>query len=112
MYDRAFDYVIKNGIMLDSTYPYASASSGLSYSCKFDSLKVAAKMTGYAYTNANSFTDEVSLTNSIATNGPVAVAIYVSSNFQNYKSGVFYDTKCNLNSGGYPQINHAVLAVG
>ena len=39
--------------------------------------------------------------------GPVAVGIYISSNFKLYKSGLFKDTTCNNKS-----INHAVNLVG
>jgi hypothetical protein len=46
------------------------------------------------------------LTNAIANVGPISVALYVTSNFQNYKSGVFIDTTCP-NS-----VNHAVTLVG
>ena len=43
----------------------------------------------------------------IASVGPVSVAIYVTSKFQNYASGVFIDTTCNGLG-----INHAIVLVG
>ena len=41
--------------------------------------------------------------------GPVTAVISVTSVFQLYKSGVFYDTSCNSNCGN---VNHAVVIVG
>lgn len=45
----------------------------------------------------------------VANVGPVAVVISATSNFQLYKSGVFYDTTCNSNCSS---VNHAVILVG
>jgi C1A family cysteine protease len=41
--------------------------------------------------------------------GPVAAVISATSNFQLYKSGIFYDTTCNSNCSS---VNHAVIIVG
>ncbi|CAG9806358.1 unnamed protein product [Chironomus riparius] len=45
----------------------------------------------------------------VANVGPVAAVISVTSVFQLYKSGIFYDTTCNSNCG---YVNHAVVIVG
>ena len=51
--------------------------------------------------------DEEALTEALATKGPLAVTLYVTSNFQNYVSGVYTDTSCANRSP-----NHAVNLVG
>jgi hypothetical protein len=73
--------------------------------CKFDLSKSAAKITSYVAVT-NGIANETLLTNAIANVGPISVALYVTSNFQNYKSGVFRDTTCP-NS-----VDHAVTLVG
>lgn len=45
----------------------------------------------------------------VAKVGPVAAVISVTSFFQSYNSGVFYDTTCNSNCSN---VNHAVVIVG
>ena len=82
--------------------------------CTYDSSKVKARVTGWAFTNANALAkDEKALTNAIGNIGPVAVGIYVNSNFQNYASGVFNDPSCTVvRPDGFPDMNHAVVAVG
>jgi len=45
----------------------------------------------------------------VANVGPVSVVISVTSYFQLYSSGVFYDTTCNSNCSN---VNHAVVIVG
>lgn len=45
----------------------------------------------------------------VANIGPVAAVITVTSYFQSYKSGVFYDSSCNNNCSN---LNHAVVIVG
>jgi C1A family cysteine protease len=47
---------------------------------------------------------------SLANYGPQVVAIYASTNLQNYASGVLKDTTCY--SGNCNQVNHAVVLVG
>ena len=58
------------------------------------------------YNGAN----EEQLKNYVATYGPISVAIYVTSNFQSYRSGIFYDPLCTTLSTC--DINHAVVVVG
>lgn len=45
----------------------------------------------------------------VAQYGPLTSVISVTSYFQLYKSGVFYDTTCNSNCAS---VNHAVVIVG
>jgi len=61
------------------------------------------KVTGWV----NLSPTEAALENTLANVGPVSVAVYVSANFQSYRSGVFYDNTCPLD-----RVNHAVVLVG
>jgi C1A family cysteine protease len=45
----------------------------------------------------------------VAQNGPISVVVSVTSYFQFYKNGVFYDSTCNSNCSS---VNHAVVVVG
>ena len=74
--------------------------------CKFSSTKVIATVSSYVSIPKG---DETALANAILNKGPVAVAIYASSQaFSYYKSGVYYDpTGCDAK-----QADHAVTAVG
>ena len=73
--------------------------------CKYDATKSAAKITGFVAVN-NGDPNENLLTDAIANIGPISVSLYVTANFQNYRSGVFVDSTCP-NS-----VNHAVTLVG
>lgn len=48
----------------------------------------------------------------VANYGPQVVAIFASSNFQRYGSGVFVDTQQKCFTGDCNKVNHAVLVVG
>lgn len=101
---EAFDYLKKApGIATESDYSFKSGSTGKwSGSCK--TIKTSAQITDYVEVA----TDEKAVTEALATKGPVTVALYVTSNFQNYVSGVFTDTTCGNNRSP----NHAVNFVG
>ena len=72
---------------------------------------MVAKVSNWSFTSpARKYDDEIALTNAIANIGPITVCIYVTSAFQNYASGVFYDSGCTRISR--TTVNHAVLAVG
>jgi C1A family cysteine protease len=73
--------------------------------CKYDSSKSAAKITSYVAVT-NGVADENVLTDAIANVGPISVSLYVTANFQLYKSGVFVDSTCPNT------VNHAVTLVG
>lgn len=66
----------------------------------------AAQVTGYVAVT-NGVANESLVTQALANVGPLSVAIYASSNFQFYSSGVFTDTSCPAGS-----VNHAVNLVG
>ena len=105
---EAFKYIkSNNGISLLDSYPYSSASSGKwSGKCKSTGQNLGGQISSYVeVTSGNG--DEAAVTAALANVGPLAVAVYVTSAFQHYTSGVFTDTSCP--SG---KLNHAVNLVG
>jgi len=100
--DQAFDYIIKNkGIDTESSYPY-TAQDG---TCNFNSNSIGATITSYTDVKGG---DEDDLTKSIASAGPVSVAIDASAyTFQLYKDGVYDEESCSSTL-----LDHGVLAVG
>jgi len=98
--DRAWTEA-KNGIMRSFDYPY-QASQGV---CAFHRQTAVATMKAFGTLKAG---DETILTEAIEKINPIAVLIYASENFVNYKSGIFYDTLC-LSA---PGVNHAVTLIG
>ncbi|KAK4876097.1 hypothetical protein RN001_012519 [Aquatica leii] len=98
--DLAFEYVMKNkGIDTEESYPYQDYRGA----CQFDPTKVGAQVYGYKRVTADS---EEDLKSAVATVGPIAVAINVDQNLQQYQNGVFDDPSCSK------ELNHAVLVVG
>lgn len=96
--DFGFEYIIKNGITDEDSYPY-TARDGL---CKADGKTSVASLSSYKDVSEGSEDD---LLSAIAT-GPVSVAIEADqSGFQFYSGGVF-DGTCGR------QLDHGVLAVG
>jgi len=99
----AFTYIIQNnGIDSEASYPY-TAETGTK--CLFNAANVAAHLVSYQNVASES---ETSLTESVATRGPVSVAIDAShQSFQFYSGGVYYEAECSAT-----QLDHGVLAVG
>lgn len=98
---NAFEYVRKNpGIDTEDSYPYEADNT----TCRFNPSTVGSKVMTYMEIMPGS---EVALRQAVATVGPVSAGIDGSlKSFQFYKSGVFYDKKCDQD------VNHAVLVVG
>jgi len=101
--ELAFGYIIENGgIDTEVSYPYTASGPNR---CRYNPANSAATLSNYV---ALGYGNENVLTNSIADNCPVAVAIDAGlQSFQMYRSGVYYDAKCSSTA-----LNHAVLAVG
>ena len=80
-----FQWLIKNGVMLDSDYPY----KGLKSTCKFDINKSVMKIRGYKKLGSvgGSCTDETEIKKFLYQNGPLIVG-YNGKAIQNYKSGI------------------------
>jgi len=96
--DDGFEYVIKEGLATEESYPYTAKDGG---ACNTDAEKVA---------HISSYTDvakgdEAALLSAV-NQGPVSVAIQADqSGFQFYSGGVFSGT-CGK------QLDHGVLVVG
>jgi C1A family cysteine protease len=101
--DNAFEWIEKNGIALESDYPYTSGS-GVTGTC--DTAKE-----GKPAVTISSFRDvpkgdEDALKSAVA-QGPVSIAIEADkSAFQLYKGGVLDSSKCGT------KLDHGVLVVG
>lgn len=95
--DETIPYIAENGLQSESSYPY-TATDG---TCRYDSSQVVTKVSTY-----HSISDEESLLEAVATQGPVAAAIdatYITF----YDSGVYSSSQCSAD-----ELNHGVLIVG
>ncbi|NP_001279669.1 cathepsin L1-like precursor [Callorhinchus milii] len=102
MMDRAFTYIQQNnGIDTEASYPYTAKE----HPCNYDPRHNAATCHGYRYSEQY---DEMALAETVATIGPISVAIDAKHiSFQFYKSGIYQEPRCQSYN-----INHAVLVVG
>jgi len=99
--DNAFEWIQKNGICTEDSYPYTSGS-GVTGTCKTTCTPVATN-TGHKDVAAK---DEDALKSAVAQT-PVSVAIEADkSAFQLYKSGVLDSSSCGTT------LDHGVLVVG
>lgn len=98
---NAFEYVRRNpGIAKEESYPYEADNT----TCRFDPSTVGGNLMTFMEIMPGS---EVALRQAVATVGPVSAGIDGSrKSFQFYKSGVYFDPKCDQD------VNHAVLIVG
>lgn len=115
--ELAFDYVVKNGLLLDSDFPYeqtdgtcgtlSSSSSGLRGDGMMEMLrkkKAAVGIEGYATVPTN---DYKTLMNAVAKTGPVVIAV-AANGWGFYDGGIYSDDDDNADA----DINHAVVVVG
>ena len=105
----AFTWLKKNGIMLDSDYPY----TGTKGTCKSDKSKyVDMSVTGYKKLGSSwstwSAVDEDEVKDFLYETGPLAIALNANP-LQTYVSGILDLTSSQCPSSG---INHAVTLVG
>jgi len=97
--DQAFQYVMSQGIELESTYPYTAQDGN----CQYSASQVKFKNTGFKDVTANS---ESQLQAAVAQQ-PISIAIEADQScFQFYTSGVLDDKSCGT------QLDHGVLIVG
>ncbi|XP_073465114.1 cathepsin S-like [Aquarana catesbeiana] len=98
-FEKAFNYIIKHGLALESSYPY-QAKEGTCISAPR-----AANCSSYVNITSG---DELSLQQAVAINGPVSVRLHSSlQSFKTYKKGVYYDPNCRPKTP-----THAVVIVG
>lgn len=95
----AYDYLLRNGVVAESTYPYFAAKS----TCPNGLLaNVVARISSYNQLPRN---DENAMLNALQ-KGPLTVAMHVEDNFYYYTGGVYSSTTCDFTP------NHAVIVVG
>ncbi|XP_043577533.1 procathepsin L-like [Chiloscyllium plagiosum] len=98
---RALEYIRDNGIETRGTYPYVAKKQA----CTFDSANSVGTLSRYVDIKN---LEETEIMEIVAKHGPVAVHVYMSDAFLNYKDdSIFDDTNYN---GEIP--NHAVTIVG
>jgi len=100
--DWAYRYINKNkGIDTESSYPYTAMDGD----CKFDASNIGATVDACVAVVKKS---EENLQKSVATIGPISVAIDAGhQSFQLYEEGVYYEPECSEDL-----LDHGVLAVG
>merc|ERR1712002_118912 len=99
--DQGFQYVIKNGIDTEESYPYKPKTR----KCEFKKSDVGATETGFKDVEEGS---EDALQTAVANIGPISIAIDASHNsFQLYGGGVYNEPRCSSK-----KLDHGVLAVG
>ncbi|XP_054569400.1 pro-cathepsin H [Eptesicus fuscus] len=100
---QAFEYIRYNkGIMGEDTYPY----KGQDGKCKFQPEKAIAFVKDVANITLN---DEEAMVEAVALYNPVSFAFEVTSDFMQYRKGIYSSTSCHKTPD---KVNHAVLAVG
>ncbi|XP_047037295.1 procathepsin L-like [Helicoverpa zea] len=97
----ALRYAARDGLIKESQYPYV----GQDGKCKYNSQLVRARPRRWATLPMG---DEAAMEQTLATIGPLAVAVNAAPfTFQLYRSGIYDDLFCS------PwQLNHAMLLVG
>eukprot|EP01156_Anaeramoeba_ignava_P021112 Anaeramoba_ignava/c18192_g1_i1.p1 GENE.c18192_g1_i1~~c18192_g1_i1.p1 ORF type:complete len:277 (-),score=45.51 c18192_g1_i1:71-901(-) len=96
---KAFQWIIQNkGICSEAAYPYVAVQQ----TCK--PCTVSASITS---ATQSAVQNEEALKENCYNFGPISVSFYVMDDFFNYKSGVYYNSKCPSDS-----TNYAALIVG
>ncbi|GBM48140.1 Cathepsin L [Araneus ventricosus] len=98
----AFEYIkISDGVDSEKSYPYREEQG----ECNFKPENVVATCTGYVELPSG---DESALKDSVATVGPISVAIDAGhDSFMSYKNGIYDEPDCSST-----QFDHAVVVVG
>ena len=97
--DGAFQYIMKNGICLNLSYPY----EGTTDNCRKDECNAVVKIKNYTDIENNNET----LLKRVVAKQPVSVAIQANKrSFQLYQSGIYSDLECGTD------LDHGVLVVG
>ena len=97
--DKAYEYVINNGICSEESYPYI----GINQICRSTNCRKIGKITNYSDVVTN---NEIILKRAVAQQ-PVSVAIQANlTTFRFYKGGVYTDHQCGN------ELDHGVLIIG
>jgi C1A family cysteine protease len=104
----AMDYIIKNnGVMLENDYPFASATSRVSYKCQANSTdnKPRFQIKSYRYCDK---TCPIEKWLEYLSKAPMVVYMDASSaDFQHYVGGIY-----TFNKSDCKKVNHGVVAIG
>ena len=97
-YPNAIQFFYTRLPAYESSYPYTAKQGTCAVGCNIKSAPVQVKGLVSKFDGNSIY--------ALASQGPVAVAVWADDNFLNYKSGIF-TSKCPVDS-----INHAVVVVG
>ncbi|TPP61293.1 Cysteine protease [Fasciola gigantica] len=97
---RAYEYLKKNGLQAESSYPYRAVEG----QCQYKSELAVAKVTNSRLVRSG---NETQLKNLIGAEGPAAVAVDAKPDFAMYRSGIYQSETCSSR-----RMSHAMLAVG
>ena len=103
--NKAWDFMVKTGVMTDECFPYTSGTTGQDGDCK----KTCADGSTPVLYHAKSHKTVRSVSaaqEAIQTGGPIEAAFTVYEDFMSYKSGVYHHTTGSMLGG------HAIKALG
>lgn len=104
MLDAPLEFIVKNGLCTEDDYKYTGTDGSFFFKnkCKESNCGKKHKLSSFKQigNNAQDLIDALK-------NGPISVAVGVTSKFQSYSSGVMTVAEC-----GSTQLNHAVTVVG
>lgn len=98
--EKAYAYIIKNGIHSDQDYPYKTTQTA----CRYNPSKSIFKINDVAFIEEG---NEEHLLKGVAEKGAISVAIDATGNFAAYQSGIYYNSNCSTS-----KLTHAVIIVG
>lgn len=99
----AYEYIKKNGLVLEKEYPYTASYLG---TCQRGNKKSFVRINGSK--TVRPF-DESSLVSALQ-DGPVDIAVDANhSSFQFYSKGIYYESACQ---NSFSSLNHEMTAVG
>ena len=112
-YETAWDYTSLKGVTSAQLYPYVSASISSSNPSSTPACDTSLASSGVVTSSSQYYRDmtETEMMSTVATGGPIAIAISTPSCFHTYTSGVLTQAACPCYSGP-SSINHAVTIVG
>ncbi|CAL4244156.1 unnamed protein product, partial [Meganyctiphanes norvegica] len=99
--NNAIRYVSNNGIAYSANYPY-TAKGG---TCNQGAQKTLYRIKGMQRVRPGKDSEQM---NALVHRGPIAVSMFISENFHEYKKGIFEDNKCQ----GAARTHHAMALVG
>merc|ERR1712113_649662 len=99
---EAMDWIVKNGLPLESEYPYTGKDS----SC--ESHPAAAQFLSWSYIDSHGSSGEQKLLAGLQNEHPISIVVNANNAWQSYHGGILTSSNCPAGNS----INHAVQAVG